>query len=161
MDDPFRHATLGVGVFYRDPIAALGWLERAFGFARSMLVTDADGGIVHAEMRFGDAYVVIDREWSDYVASPASMGGRNTRMVYLRLSEGLDAHFQRAKAAGAAIIQAPEQQFYGERTYRVADPEGHVWTFSQTVAVVDAEEAQRLSGMTIDGWHWPAPARSN
>ncbi|WP_260855316.1 hypothetical protein [Mesorhizobium amorphae] len=55
MHDPFQHATLGIGVFYRDPWAALEWLERAFGFRRSMLVTDPSGRLVHSEMRFADA----------------------------------------------------------------------------------------------------------
>lgn len=155
MRDPFGHATLGVGLFYRDPFAALDWLERAFGFTRSMLVTEADGAIVHAEMRFGDAYIVVDHEWTDFVASPLSTGGRNTQMVYLRVADGLDAHFACARDAGATILQPPQDQFYGERTYRAADPEGHVWTFSQTIRIVPREEAEKLSGMRIDGWHWP------
>lgn len=155
MRDPFGHATLGVGLFYRDPFAALDWLERAFGFTRSMLVTEGDGAIVHAEMRFGDAYIVVDREWTVFVASPLSTGSRNTQMVYLRVADGLDAHFAGARDAGATILQAPQDQFYGERTYRAADPEGHVWTFSQTIRIVPREEAEKLSGMRIDGWHWP------
>lgn len=43
--------------------------------------------------------------------------------------------------------------FYGERQYRARDPEGHVWTFSQTVRVVPKDEAERLSGLRIKGWH--------
>lgn len=157
MDDPFGHATLGAGVFYREPRAALDWLERAFGFRKSMVVSDQDGRLVHAEMRFGDAYIVVDAEWAEYVASPASVGGRNTQMVYLRLPGGLDDHCSRARAAGAVILQEPENQVYGERTYRAADPEGHVWTFSQTIARVSAEEAERLTGWRIEGWHVPKP----
>lgn len=70
MHDPFQHATLGVGVFYRDPWAALEWLERAFGFRRSMLVTEPSGRLAHSEMRFGDAYIIVDHEWADDIASP-------------------------------------------------------------------------------------------
>lgn len=118
MRDPFQHATLGVGVFYRDPWAALEWLERAFGFRRSMLVTDPSGRLVHSEMRFADAYIVVDHEWADDIASPVSAGGRNTQRVYLKLSGGLDAHCEQARRAGAVIVQEPADQFYGERTYR-------------------------------------------
>ena len=155
MDDPFRHATLGSGVFYRDPRAALDWLEAAFGFRRSMVISNAEGRLVHSEMRFGDAYIVVDSEWTERVASPASVGGRNTQSVYLRLAEGLDQHYERARMAGAVILQEPEDQFYGERTYRALDPEGHMWTFAQTVRHVSKEEAEALSGLTIDGWHFP------
>jgi len=153
MRDPFQHATLGVGVFYRDPLAALDWLEQAFGFTRSMLVKDQAGNLVHAEMRFEDAYVIVDSEWAAHVASPTSLGGKNTQCVYIRVRQDIDAHCERARAAGAVILLEPADQFYGERSYRAVDPEGHVWTFAQTVKVVPKEEAEALSSMVIEGWH--------
>jgi uncharacterized glyoxalase superfamily protein PhnB len=153
IDDPFRHSTFGSGVFYRDPRAALDWLQTAFGFERSMLVSDASEKLVHAEMRFGDSYIIVDSEWADHVASPASVDGKNTQSVYVRLKDGLEAHCEQARAAGADIIQEPEDQFYGERQYRARDPEGHVWTFSQTLRSVSREEAERLGGLHIEGWH--------
>ncbi|WP_348630830.1 hypothetical protein [Mesorhizobium sp. M2D.F.Ca.ET.140.01.1.1] len=97
VDDPFKHAVLGSGVFYRDPRAALAWLKAAFGFEPSMLVSDADGRLVHAEMRFGDGYIIVDSEWADHVASPASVGGKNTQAVYIRLQQDLDAHCEQAR----------------------------------------------------------------
>lgn len=153
LDDPFKHSSLGSGVFYKDPCAALDWLEAAFGFVRSMVVGDAEGKLVHSEMRFGDSYIIVDSEWADYVASPASVGGRNTQCVYVRLKDGLDAHCEQARANGAEIIQEPADQFYGERQYRARDPEGHVWTFTQPIRLVPREEAERLGGLRIDGWH--------
>lgn len=42
-------------------------------------------------MRFGDSYIIVDSEWSDYVASPASVLGKNTQSIYVRLKRGLDA----------------------------------------------------------------------
>ncbi len=153
LDDPFKHSSLGSGVFYKDPCAALDWLEAAFGFVRSMVVGDAEGKLVHSEMRFGDSYIIVDSEWADHVASPASVGGRNTQCVYVRLKDGLDAHCEQARANGAEIIQEPADQFYGERQYRARDPEGHVWTFTQPIRLVPREEAERLGGLRIDGWH--------
>jgi uncharacterized glyoxalase superfamily protein PhnB len=104
-------------------------------------------------MRFGDGYIIVDFEWAGHVASPVSVGGRNTQSVYIRLKDGLDAHCERARAVGAEIVQAPAGQFYGERQYRARDPEGHVWTFAQTIRVVPREEAEQLSGLSIEGWH--------
>ena len=153
VEDPFKHSTLGSGVFYQDPWAALDWLEAAFGFARSMVVSDAERRLVHAEMWFGDSYVIVDSEWADYVASPASVSGKNTQSVYVRLKDSIDAHCEQARAAGADIIQEPTDQFYGERQYRARDPEGHVWTFTQTIRSVPREEAERLGGVQIEGWH--------
>lgn len=60
--------------------------------------------------------------------------------------------FERAKSVGAEILQTPKDEFYGDRTYRARDPEGHVWTFGQTVNDVSREEAEQASGLTTEGW---------
>lgn len=153
MADPFRRPSLGSAVFYRDPSAALDWLEKAFGFERTMVITDQEGRIAHSEMSFGDGYIMVGTEWADFTASPVSVGGKNTQLIHVQLPDGIDAHYARAKAAGAAILQEPTDQFYGDRTYRARDPEGHVWTFGQTVRRVSREEAERASGLKIEGWH--------
>jgi len=64
------------------------------------------------------------------------------------LPGGLDAHCERARAAGAVITQEPEDQFYGARTYRARDLEGHVWNFSQEGRAVSSEEMNAASGLT-------------
>ncbi|MEO8747960.1 MAG: VOC family protein [Rhodanobacter sp.] len=153
MSDAFRSPSLRVSVFYKDPRAALEWLKKAFGFERSMLITDKDGTLVHAEMQFGDGYIMVGTEWADFIASPASVGGKNTQMAHVQLEDDIDAHCERARAAGATIQQAPEDQFYGDRTYRAEDPEGHVWTFAQNVRHVTREQAEQATGLTIEGWH--------
>nr|WP_292223754.1 VOC family protein [Mesorhizobium sp.] len=144
---------MGSGVFYRDPRAALSFLQAAFGFEPSMLVSDPDGRLVHAEMRFGDGYIIVDSEWDERIASPASVGGKNTQAVYVRLQQDIDAHCEKARAAGAEIVEEPADHFYGERQYRARDPEGHIWTFTRTVRVVSKDEAERLTGLRIEGWH--------
>jgi uncharacterized glyoxalase superfamily protein PhnB len=58
MDDPFKRTSLGAAVFYKDPMAALDWLERTFGFRRAMVITDKDGNLAHVEMRFRDGYLI-------------------------------------------------------------------------------------------------------
>ncbi|WIM13570.1 MAG: Glyoxalase family protein [Enhydrobacter sp.] len=147
----FRRPTLTSGVYYRDPWAALDWLEKAFGFERSLLVTDKDGNVGHAEMRFGDGLIYVGSQWCDSVASPAVLGGKNTQSVHVQLNEGIDAHCARARAVGAEIVQEPTDQFYGDRTYRARDPEGHLWTFGQTVRRVSREEMERVTGFKVEG----------
>jgi uncharacterized glyoxalase superfamily protein PhnB len=139
-------------LFYQDPKAALAWLEKAFGFELVMLLEDADGNVAHSQMEFGDSYVMIGQEWSADHKSPMSVGGKNTQTVHVQLDSDIDAHFARAKAAGAVIDAEPETQFYGDRTYRCRDPEGHIWTVSQTVASVSREDAEAASGLKITGW---------
>jgi len=153
MEDPFSRPSLGAGVFYRDPRTAVDWLENAFGFERTMLISDKDGRLSHAEMRYGDGYIMLGAEWAEFIASPASVGGKNTQAIHVHLADDIDAHCERARAAGAVILKEPADEFYGDRTYRARDPEGHVWTFGQTVRHVTREEAERVSGLKIEGWH--------
>ena len=54
--------------------------------------------------------------------------------------DDVDAHYARAKRAGATILEEPTDQFYGDRRYRAADPEGHHWCFATHVRDVSAEE---------------------
>jgi uncharacterized glyoxalase superfamily protein PhnB len=137
---------------YQDPRAAIAWLERAFGFEVFMLIEDGEGALVHSEMRFGDAVVMIGNEWSADHKSPKSIGGKNTQTVHIQISTDLDAHCERARAAGAEILMEPATQFYGDRTYRCRDPEGHIWTVAQTVESVTREQAEEISGLKITGW---------
>lgn len=153
MDDQARRPSLGSAVVYKDPFTALDWLEKAFGFERTMVITDADGNLGHSEMKFGDGYIMVGSEWTDYVASPNSVGGKCTQSIHVQLEDGIDAHCERARAAGAVIVREPEDQFYGDRVYAARDPEGHVWSFGQTVRHVTREEAERASGLKIEGWH--------
>jgi uncharacterized glyoxalase superfamily protein PhnB len=143
-------------VFYKDPIAAMKWLEAAFGFETTTLLTDADGNVGHAEMSFLDAPIGIAGEWGGgtmlggaQMKSPANLGGAGSQFIRVELPEGLDDHCARARAAGARITAEPADQFYGARTYRAMDPEGHIWNFSQTVRVVSGEEMEAASGLKV------------
>ena len=142
-------------VFYRDPLAALKWLETAFGFETTSLVTDAEGRVGHSQMEFRGGAISVGGEWQGReigearMRSPASLEGAGTQFVRVYLAEGLDAHCEHARAAGAHIVAEPEDQFYGARVYRALDPEGHVWNFSQEVRVVSGEEMEEASGLKI------------
>lgn len=142
--------------FYRDPRAALAWLERAFGFEVSMLIEGTDAQTSHAEMSIGGrGRIMIGGEWADWVKSPTSVGGANTCNVHVYLLDDIDAHCERARAAGAEIMAEPSDQFYGDRTYRAKDPEGHMWTFAQTVRHVSRAEAEKAIGARIYAPAWP------
>ena len=145
-------APLMSAVCYRDPKAALKFLEAAFGFELTMLIEDEQGALAHSEMRFGNAAIMIGNEWSEDHKSPLSMGGKNTQTVHIQIDSDVDAHCARARAAGFEIMMAPATQFYGDRTYRARDPEGHIWTVAQNVQAVTREEAEAASGLKITGW---------
>ena len=146
---PASRPTLSTGLAYRDPRAALVWLERAFGFEVSMIVEGEDGSIAHSEMRLGDGMIMVGSEWDAQHRSPASMGGVNTQSIHVGLEGDIEGHCERAKAAGAVIVREMADQFYGDRVYGCADPEGHIWTFSQPVTELTIEEMSAGSGYKI------------
>ena len=134
------HPTLSSAISYRDPKAALAWLERVFGFEPSMIILDPDENIAHAEMTFGDGLIMVASEWTDDHRSPASIGGKNTQTIHVQLTEDVDAYCERARAAGAEIIAEPSTQFYGDRTFRARDLDGHIWSFAETVQEMEPAE---------------------
>ena len=133
-------------VVYKDNRGALKWLEEAFGFEPSEVLTDSQGNIVHAEMSHCGGVVMIGTEWADWTRSPASLDGKNTQRIHVRIDQGIDEHCARAQKAGARIVSAPQDQFYGERSYIAADLEGHHWTFSQTVRHLTHAEMEKATG---------------
>jgi uncharacterized glyoxalase superfamily protein PhnB len=133
-------------IIYKDNRAALKWLQNAFGFEASEVLTAANGDIVHAEMSHGDGVIMIGSEFAEWTRSPASIGGKNTQRVHVRLGSGIDEHCARARKAGAAIAMEPADQFYGDRTYMAVDHEGHHWTFYQPVRSTSKEEMEKETG---------------
>ena len=142
-------------VFYQDPKAALEWLKNAFGFELSMLIESEDVRTIHSEMTVdGRGRVMVGGEWEERVRSPQSVGGKNTQAVHVDLEKDIDAHCERARTAGAVVLQEPADQFYGARTYRALDLEGHMWTFSQWLRDVPRAEAEQAIGAEIYAPAW-------
>jgi uncharacterized glyoxalase superfamily protein PhnB len=114
---------------YRDARAAIDWLERAFGFERHAVHAGDDGLVHHAELRFGSGMIMLgSARDDDYpVKTPADVGA-TTASAYVIVQDA-DAHYARAKGAGAEIIRELTDQDYGSRDYSARDPEGHVWSF--------------------------------
>jgi uncharacterized glyoxalase superfamily protein PhnB len=125
---------------YEDGIAALDWLSNAFGFRERARLTWPDGRLSHGEMEAGGGLIMLASPTPDYE------GPRRHREVCERARkwsavpwiidgvlvyvDDLDAHFKRAKAAGATILSEIEEGPPGRR-YRAEDVEGHRWYFFQ------------------------------
>jgi uncharacterized glyoxalase superfamily protein PhnB len=133
-------------VIYQNPRAALDFLRDAFGFELDMLIEDDAGNLAHSQMVYGDGRVMVGNEWSEDHKSPRSIGAKCTQTVQVNVLGDIDAHCETARKAGAEIIAEPQTQFYGDRTYRARDPEGHIWTFSQTVEVLSPAEWDKNAG---------------
>ena len=134
---------------YEDGAAAIDWLVEAFGFDERLRFTDDDGTVAHAELDTGGGTIMLATPTPNYV-SPKRL--RELSEEARKMSEvpyvidgvlvevdDVDAHFSRARAAGATILSEPEDvPEVGVRHYSVEDPEGHRWMFSQEIAKAGA-----------------------
>jgi uncharacterized glyoxalase superfamily protein PhnB len=129
---------------YREARQAIDWLCQAFGFEVQMLVEGPDGAVHHSQLTYGDGLIMVaeeaprsahpERHWRK---SPLSVGGANTAALMLYVDD-VDAHCARARAAGAKITMEPANTDYGpdyweDRGYEAADPDGHHWWFIQRI----------------------------
>lgn len=127
---------------YRDALAAIDWLCDAFGFEKRAV--HADGRIVHhAQLTFGNGMIMLGSadavsEWGRLIAQPEEVGMRETQSPCVIVAE-VDAHYARAKAAGAVIVIDISDQDYGGRGYSCRDPEGHLWWFGSYDPWTDAD----------------------
>jgi uncharacterized glyoxalase superfamily protein PhnB len=144
--------TITTELHYRDPHAALAWLARAFGFQTRMVVADEQGRIIFAETGWGEVTIAVVPEEPAHKRSPAALNGANTQLVRVRGDFDVDGHCVRAQAAGAMIVQAPTQYFFGDRAYVAADLEGHLWSFAQRIP--------GAGGPPPEGWTITFPSRA-
>jgi uncharacterized glyoxalase superfamily protein PhnB len=125
---------------YEDGVAAPDWLAGAFGFEERARIVGKDGRLGHGEMAAGDGLIMLatptpayesPRRHRDHCEAAATWSQVpwviDGVLVYV---DDIDAHYERARQAGAAILSEPEDGFPGRR-YRAEDLEGHRWMFMQ------------------------------
>jgi PhnB protein len=77
-------------------------------------------------------------------------GDKKTQSIYVYVDD-VDAHFSRAKDAGATIVREPKDQFYGDRNYGAEDPGGHEWYFGTHVKDLSPEEFEAATAESGTG----------
>ncbi len=117
---------------YRDAPAALEWLCKAFGFEKHLVVPGEGDTLAHAQLVFGNGMIMLgsagDDDFGRLQKPPAAAGGVCTSSPYI-IVEDADAHYERARGAGAEIVMPLVDHDYGGRGYTCRDPEGQLWSF--------------------------------
>lgn len=119
--------TIWPALTYADAPAAIRFLVEAFGFIDT-LVVPGEGGreIAHAELRWPEGGgVMLGSTGDDNEFSQRKPGTTSTYVV----TDGPDALFDRATAAGAEVVRDLRDEDYGSRGFTVRDPEGNLWSF--------------------------------
>ncbi|HEY6593654.1 MAG TPA: VOC family protein [Asanoa sp.] len=109
---------------YADPRAAIAFLVEAFGFDVREVSEGPDGTVRHAELTFDTGMIMVGQAAEPGRGRPTADAWR----VYVAVDD-VDGHHNRAKAAGAEIVQPLTDQPYGSREYGARDSEGNAWSF--------------------------------
>ncbi|HLE63951.1 MAG TPA: VOC family protein [Pyrinomonadaceae bacterium] len=118
-------------LYYQDVAAALKFLSKAFGFRRyGQAMSGSDGKLSHAAMKLGEDLIMMGYPGSNF-KNPKRLK-QATQSLYINVGN-VDKHCERARKAGARIIEEPADTFYGHRRYGAEDPEGHQWYFAHDI----------------------------
>ncbi len=114
---------------FRDAATMIDWLGDAFGFTVKARYADEKGDVGHAELALGSSIIMCGQaqqdEYGKIVGLPGQQGGKS---LYIAVDD-VDAMFERARNAGAAIEQGLTDRDYGSREFICRDPEGNIWCF--------------------------------
>jgi uncharacterized glyoxalase superfamily protein PhnB len=115
----------------QDAGKALDFYQKAFGFRKLNAMTDKEGRVVHAEVEWQDAWIMLGTEgaYGGPCRAPVTSGVRSPVNLYL-YCEDVDSLFARATAGGAKAEASPSDMFWGDRMCKVVDPDGHIWCFA-------------------------------
>lgn len=145
--DEYRAAAPMLAV--RDAAGALAFYQQAFGATEITRLTDADGRIAHAEIKIGDAQIMVADPAPGENVTPDALGG--TPVIIHLFVPDVDALFARAIAAGAVLLRPLADQFTGNRSGKLRDPFGHVWLIQTRKEIVSPDEIARRAEALFGG----------
>lgn len=120
---------------------AIEFYKRAFGAEERMRMPMPDGKIAHAELKIGDAIVMLCDEAPQWgVFGPGPQGAGVGMHLYV---EDCDALTAQAVAAGAKVTMPLNDTFWGDRFGKVVDPFGHEWSIATRIEEISPEECAR------------------
>src|ERR1043165_4599382 len=137
----------------KDATSAIEFYKKAFGATELYRIPMPDGRIGHAELKIGGAIIMLSDEFPEMGSvSPTTLGGTpGNTLIY---DEDVDAFAARAIGAWAKVLEPLEDKFYGDRSFKMSDPAGHVWMFATRKEDVPPEEvAKRAAAMSARREH--------
>jgi uncharacterized glyoxalase superfamily protein PhnB len=116
---------------YRDALAAIDWLVRAFGFEKNAVYMGSNNTVAHAQLTLGGGMIMLgsvdnSSEYGMKIVQPDEIDLRETQSPYLVVADA-DAIYATANASGATIVTDIADMDYGGRAFTCRDLEGHLW----------------------------------
>ena len=123
----------------RDVAAAIDFCKTTFDAVELGRRPGPDGTVAHALLTISGAMVIIEAEWPTLASRAPQPDGSSPVVIFVYV-ENVDKVVERAVAAGAKVVLPVKNQFWGDRTGRIIDPSGHVWTIATRIEETSSAE---------------------
>ena len=127
---------------FKDAARAIDFYVKAFGAVELFRLAEPSGRIGHAEIRIGNAILMLSDEYPDFGALSAQTLGGCPIALHIFVAD-VDAFVARAVQGGATVLRAVKDEFYGDRVGQIADPFGYKWMVSTRKETVSPQEMQK------------------
>jgi PhnB protein len=128
------------------PEAEMNFCAEAFGAVEQVRRPGPDGSPIHIAMRINGAFLVVQAEFPGVVASRVPNTDGSSPVVLFVYVADVDQAVERAFVLGATVLMPAQDQFWGDRTARILDPSGHVWTVASRIEeTTEDQRAKRWS----------------
>ena len=124
----------------QSPEAEANFCAVAFEAVEQVRRPGPDGTAIHIAMRINGAFLVVQSEFPDVAASRAPHADGSSPVIIFVYVADVDQALERAVAGGAKILIPAQDQFWGDRTARILDPSGHVWTVASRIEETTEEQ---------------------
>ena len=141
---PEGYHSLQIYLAVEDASKAIDFYKEAFGAEETIRMPGPDGKVAHAELQIGDSKLMLSDPFPHSDVRPPAERGGPTASIFMYVDD-VDATFEQAQRAGAAVVSELEDMFWGDRFGTVADPFGHVWAMATHKEDLSEEEMAERS----------------
>jgi len=131
---------------------AIKFYESAFGAKQVLRMDMPDGKIAHAELKLGDAKIMLSDECPEMHKMGYKAGSSSAVSIHF-YTKDVDQAVKKAKALGANIIKPVEDQFYGDRAGMIEDPFGHKWCVATHIENVTPAQLKKRAAALFEKQH--------
>src|SRR5439155_11373599 len=124
----------------RNPEVEIEFCEKVLDAEVRVRRPGPDGNTIHAALAVGEALIIVQAEFPQFASKAPQKDGSSPVVIFVYV-EDVDRAVEMAIAVGGSVLLPAQNQFWGDRSARVMDLSGHVWTVASRIE--ETSEDQR------------------
>jgi uncharacterized glyoxalase superfamily protein PhnB len=121
---------------------AATFYKQVFGATEKFRLVEPSGRVGHLELDIAGTILMLSDEFPEFGIHAPDPAAPGSFCIHLHVDDA-DAVIDRAVAAGAQLVRAAQDHFYGERSGTFRDPFGYDWMIGHSIEQVEPAEMQR------------------